>query len=164
MLQVDTNWHWFTISRATLVGIAMGCGDDFRPRSGQPVSDAALCAQTLGLRKLRRSVTRLKAQVALRFAPLRRWRSLHCHGAAPPAPPDASLVTPCSVPPSASWNLRALPNSGGESASLKCSHNQLRSASCPLRGSGRNHTGVVGLLVEFCNSEIVAFDDIPRRF
>src|SRR6266849_9493087 len=100
------------------------------PRSAQPVSDAALCAQTLGLRKLRRSVTRLEAQVALRFAPLRRWRSLHLHGA-PPAPPDASLVTPCSVPPSASWNLRALPNSGEESAPLKCSHNQLRSASCP---------------------------------
>ena len=34
----------------------------------------------------------------------------------------------------------------------------------PLRGSGRNHTGVVGLLVDFCNSEIVAFDDISRRF
>ena len=34
----------------------------------------------------------------------------------------------------------------------------------PLRGSGRNHTGVVGLLVDFCNSEIVAFDDLCRKF
>jgi len=67
----------------------MGCGDDFRPRSGQPVSDAALCAQTLGLRKLRRSVTRLKAQVALRFAPLRRWRLLRWQ----PAPPALSYRT-----------------------------------------------------------------------
>ena len=50
------------------------------------------------------------AQVIARSAtlPKNRWRSLHWHGA-PPAPPDASLVTPCSVPPSASQNpARAL--------------------------------------------------------
>jgi len=60
----------------------MGCGDDFRPGPAHP-SATLRCARRRGLRKLRRSVTRLKAQVALRFAPLRRWRSLRWHGAPP---------------------------------------------------------------------------------
>ena len=68
MLQVDTNWHWFTISRATLVGIAMGCGDDFRPGPPNPSAtlrcarrrsgSASFAARSRGSRRRSRSASR----------------------------------------------------------------------------------------------------------
>src|SRR5712692_6165801 len=56
------------------------------------------------------------------------WRLLHWHGM-PPAPPDASLVTPCSVP-QARLGIQRAPSASIEgSASLKCSRHSVRGAS-----------------------------------
>jgi hypothetical protein len=108
MLQVDTNWHWFTINRAALVGISMGCGDEFRPGPANPSAtlrcarrrsgSASFVARSRGPRRRSRSASR-RCGGGARFTGTARHR----------LSPDASLGTPCSVLLRASRNLaRAL--------------------------------------------------------
>src|SRR5260370_25859585 len=83
------------------------------------------------------------------------WRLLHWHGM-PPAPPDASLVTPCSVP-QARLGIQPAPSVSIEgSAFLKMLAQSSQKG--VLREAAKLRHSLV--LVRFRNSEIVAFDDI----
>jgi hypothetical protein len=119
----------------------------------------AVRADPLGLRKLRRSVTRLNAQVALRFAPLRRWRSLHWHGA-PPA--IAGRVAWHAVQRSASRvsKFGARPRVPVKGARL---HNaaQSENASCPCgEADAQKQERLSSRFLLFHNCDIAGFDDI----